>query len=307
MNTPEDFINVISKLYDREQPWLHLPTAELRPSTSNGYQWGSSVLRRSQTGNAIRVPGIESIAVECQRKKVFSLYGVVGYKMPKGQTIPQSHAGSIFNSEIDAIMEQRNPFGNFVPGSRKITYLDKSGNTKSSKAGMVFLRVPTFTMADGKTKNFLTGAWDFFNTSNDEMVELKSIPEGQTIPTEPGEKAFRQVCTYLHAFKKAKGCWIIYLPFDLSKLDPSDESTYAAFYISRFTAEEQYEYSIETLLNDVLYKMRWLDGDVETFYRLVNHYPKCDHYECCERAEEFLSHVDIMPDWTIKEKVSELE
>lgn len=307
MNTPTDFINVVKSLYNKNQPWLHVPTVELRPDNPNGFAWGSSVLRRGKTGQGIRVPGIESIAVSCQRKKVFSLYGVVGYKIPKGTTIPQSLTGNIFNDEIDAIMEHRNPFGNFVPGSRKISYTNKAGQTKTSKAGMVFLNVPKFSMVDGQQKGFLTGSWDFMNSENNEMVELKSLPEGREVPTEPGEKAFRQVCSYLHAYKKATGCWIIYLPMDLDKLDPADSSTFAAFWVSRATAEDEYAVSIEPLLEDVIDKLKWVNGEVSTFYRLVNHYEPCGLWECCGKASEFLAQVDILPNWTIQEKVSVTE
>jgi hypothetical protein len=310
MNTPTDFVNVVKSLYNKNQPWLRVPVAELRPDNPNGFAWGSSVLRRGkgqQGGQYLRVPGIESIAVECQRKKVFSLYGVVGYKMPKGTSIPQTFTGNIFNEEIDAIMEERNPFGNFVPGSRKISYTDKGGRTKTGRAGTVFLHVPKFSMADGKTKSFLTGSWDFMNTDNNEMVELKSLPEGRDVPTEPGEKAYRQVCAYLHAYKKATGCWIIYLPMDLDKLDPRDSSTFAAFWISRSAAEDEYSTSIEPLMEDVIDKLKWVNGDVSTFYRLINHYEPCDSWDCCGHASEFLTQVDILPDWTIQEKVSVTE
>jgi hypothetical protein len=212
--------------------------------------------------------------------------------------IPDKKGGSFLNNEIDRIIGT-DPFSYIFSGNEKGTpYLNKkTGQTGLAKNGQVFLKTRRpYEQADGSKKYGFAGCYDFYDSSTNEIIELKS--EWHTeLPSEPYKKGYNQVCLYLLALPEVSGAWIIYLPSDLSLLDYNNPETYRAFYISRDEAADYWNNQGEGLIT-VLDGLAKVGRNPENFYSLIDSLDGCSEEYCCPAADSFRQEVTVNPDWT---------
>lgn len=292
MNTVTSFVTAVKNNYNTSQPWLETRNRFI-PRRNPSSALSQSILRRGQHGG-IRNAGISSMVDTCERRLAHAFMGVSSYKIEDTQSMNTNKFGSVLNEHIDSIIRKEEAWvvGNDAPVP----------NAKPWEMfGSVSVPAPRYQKADGTSRSSFFGVWDYFNTDSNEVLELKCIPEG--LPEVPFEKGLRQLAIYICA-TGASGGWLLYMPANLDRLEPEDESTYRSFYLS---AEEAQEISVDVRekVERVIWKMNWRGNNdmpylsPSWFYYIVKSAPECSEPFCCETSSAWHTRFKVLSNWSV--------
>lgn len=256
-------INNIKNNYNKEQPWLNPPEAFERDSFAK--QQGR---RADQSGTVrnLKLSDLGSVT-QCEILFASSLLGVsLEMGTIKKDSAYRGKSGTYFHNELERLM----PEGIITP----------KRNPKKC-----YVRLPSigdFTNKEYTNKWYsgIVGEFDSFAPKWNTGLEFKSFISGQKTPTELPERALIQGALYAYGLnlkgKKIDYWSWLYLPQDLTSLNPKDISTYNVFF-------ESYD-NLEKIALEVLEKAKYISTKAELvsgdFNKLKNsltcYNPLCD-------------------------------
>lgn len=295
MNTAEKFVSIIAQNFNPQQGWLQEFTKGTVKRKDPSSWLSKSIIRKGKDGG-VRNAGISSMASTCERYIAHSLFGVSSYKLDEGDAIDSTRYGKYANDEIDRILRGQ---PDWVVGNDGEVSNPKPWETH----GAVTIKSPVYMKVDKTSRRSFFGVWDYLNTESNEIIELKVTPE---LPNEPFQRTMNQLALYICA-TGASGGWAIYLPVDFSTLDPSNPSTYSAFYISLEEAMEISE-GIRERIEKTIWKMNWRGNEAMPFlspawfYYIVKSAPECDEEWCCSKSNRWHSKFIVNRDWSISKR-----